>query len=87
MAIRQTNNVIEFLKIRRGGERFWVRVVGRDGQRKTVRVDSETTDPRAPRFGTEFELPEDEEILDSMRAANHSLPPSRPIISFASSGP
>lgn len=69
MAIRQTNNVIEFLKIRRGGERFWVRVVGRDGHCKRVCVDSETTDPRAPRFGTEFELPEDEEILDSMRAA------------------
>lgn len=69
MASRQTKNIIECLKIRRGAERFWVRVVGWEEGQKRVRVDSDTSDPLAPRFGDEFVLSEDEEILDFMRGA------------------
>lgn len=67
--MKQTNNIMEFLKIRRGGERFWVRVIGRDGDAVKVKVDSRTGDPQSPRYGEEFTLPDDEVIYDSMRAA------------------
>ena len=56
-----------FLKIQRGGERFWVREIREydDGSR-WVRCDSETSDPRAPRKNIEFLISPDEQILETM---------------------
>lgn len=68
--MRQTNNVLEAVKIRRGGERFWCVVRERyDDGGMRVTVDNETADPEAPPYGAEMTLSADEEILDYMRGA------------------
>ncbi len=67
--MRQTNHLIEFLKIERGGERFWVEVLSRGNGVHRVKCANHTSDPEAPRFGEEFEIPEDEEIFETKRAA------------------
>lgn len=54
-----------FLKIRRGGECFWVRVVrAYDDGSKWVRCDNQTTDPEAPRMNVEFLIGPDEPLFD-----------------------
>lgn len=65
--MRPTGNALEFVKIRRGGERFWCIVRERrpDGSMR-LQVDNSTIDPEAPRRGEMIDVPADEEILDRM---------------------
>jgi hypothetical protein len=67
--MRQTNHVIEFLKIARGGERFWVEVLSRNDDGYRVKCANYTSDPDAPRYGDEFEIPVDEEVFETEVAA------------------
>lgn len=69
MAVHQTNHVIDFVKVRRGGERFWAQVLNRSTAGIKARCDSPTADPLAPRYGEEFDILPDEEIIETLRAA------------------
>lgn len=55
---------IELIKIRRGAERFWCEVLGRDGGGTRVRCDSSTTDPAAPSYNDVLVIDDDEPIFD-----------------------
>lgn len=62
----KTGGYLKFIKTRRGGERFWVRVneTRPDGS-VFGRVDNETVGPLAPRYLEPIEVPE-EEILETV---------------------
>lgn len=66
MAARATKNVMEFVKIRRGGERFWCRVLSKADNAMTLMCDNDTVDPSAPRRGEVFEAAADEEIVERL---------------------
>lgn len=56
-----------FLKIKRGGEYFWTRLIKQnaDGS-KFVRCENETFAPLSPAYRTEFTIPANEQIFDVM---------------------
>ena len=58
------SNVLEFVKIRRGDEAFWSVVVKKTTRGMKLRCDNQTVDPQSPKYGEEFLVSYDEEIID-----------------------
>lgn len=54
----------EYIKIRRGGERFWCEVMSRADGRLNLRCANDTIEPENPRLHERFSIAGDEPIIE-----------------------